>query len=263
MRSERQLRLFLLGHEISYSSSPAMQNAAFRAVGLDWSYELMDVAPRELAAAVGRLRGEEVAGANVTVPHKRTVMDQLDELDPEALKARAVNTIVNRNGKLTGSNTDVAAIRAALDELGVSATGARAVILGSGGAARASAVALEGAHITFVSRHPSDADLPGRQIAWDDPALPATTRSADLLVNATPLGRRDEMPVRPAALPQAGAVIDLVYVTGGTPLVRKARSVGLRVTDGWTILLGQGARSFEIWTGLKAPVDAMRETLHP
>ncbi|MDQ2943544.1 MAG: hypothetical protein M3R21_07750 [Candidatus Dormibacteraeota bacterium] len=100
-------------------------------------------------------------------------------------------------------------------------------------------------------------------MAWDDGALHALVRTADLLLNATPLGRRDEMPIRPAALPKAGAVLDLVYVTGGTPLVRKARSLGLRSADGWEVLLAQGARSFETWTGLDAPVSAMRDTLQP
>jgi shikimate dehydrogenase len=89
------------------------------------------------------------------------------------------------------------------------------------------------------------------------------TRSADVLINATPLGRREEMPLRPGALPAAGAVVDLVYVTGGTPLVRKARSLGLRTADGWGILLAQGVRSFELWTGRHAPADAMRQTLQP
>jgi shikimate dehydrogenase len=89
------------------------------------------------------------------------------------------------------------------------------------------------------------------------------TRSADLLLNATPLGRKEEMPVRPAALPKDGAVIDLVYVTGGTPLVRKARSLGLRTADGWGVLLAQGAAAFEMWTGKPAPVAAMRQTLAP
>ena len=89
------------------------------------------------------------------------------------------------------------------------------------------------------------------------------TRSADLLLNATPLGRREEMPLRPAALPREGAVIDLVYVTGGTPLVRKARSLGLKTIDGWEVLLSQGAISFLLWTGRSAPLAAMRETLQP
>jgi shikimate dehydrogenase len=240
-----------------------MHNAAFKALGLDWTYDLLDVAPEGLPSAVTRLRGSDVAGANVTIPHKLAVMERLDRLDADALRARAVNTIANENGKLVGSNSDVAGIRAAMDELGLASRGANVVILGAGGSARAAAVALEGAHLTFVSRHPDDADLPGKVISWSDPSLPGLVRAANLLLNATPLGRRDEMPIRPAALPRDGAVIDLVYVTGGTPLVRKARSLGLRTADGWGVLLAQGARSFEAWTGRSAPLDAMRETLEP
>ena len=241
-----------------------MHNAAFEALGMDdWSYELVDVPPEQLKSAVEGLRAPDVAGANVTIPYKQAVMDQLDTISPEALKARAVNTIVNEGGRLGGFNTDIVAIRTAIDEVGVQAEGANAVVLGAGGAARAAAVALEGARITFVCRRPDEADLPGKQIAWSDPSVPALSRAADLLVNATPLGRHDEMPLRPAALPKDGAVIDLVYVTGGTPLVRKARSLGLMAVDGWEILLAQGAAAFLMWTGRAAPLDAMRETLQP
>ncbi len=240
-----------------------MHNAAFRALGLDWSYELLDVPPDGLADAVARLREPNVAGANVTIPYKLAAMERLDRLDADALRARAVNTIANEAGKLVGSNTDVAAIRAAIAGLGLQPNGAGVVILGAGGSARAAAVALDGAHLTFVSRHPEAADLPGKVIAWNDPSWPRLVRSAVLLVNATPLGRREEMPIRPAALPRDGAVLDLVYVTGGTPLVRKARSLGLRTADGWEVLLAQGARSFEVWTGRDAPLDAMRDTLQP
>ncbi len=240
-----------------------MQNAAFRALGLDWTYELLDVSPHELAAALSDLRHQDVAGANVTIPHKQAVMQFMDALDAEAVKARAVNTIVHEGDRLVGSNTDIAAIRAAIARVAVEPQGANAVIFGAGGAARAASVALDGAHLTFVSRHPDVTDLPGRVIAWDDASVHGLVRAADLLINATPLGRRDEMPIRPAALPRDGAVIDLVYVKGGTPLVRKARSLGLRTADGWEILLAQGARSFEAWTGQPAPVSAMRETLQP
>jgi shikimate dehydrogenase len=256
-------KVFLLGKGISYSYSPGMHNAAFRALHLDWTYELLDVESAELPNAIARLRAPDVGGANVTIPYKQAVMDHLDGVDPEALRARAVNTIANEGGRLIGSNTDVAAIRAALDEVGVEPRGANVVILGTGGSARAAAVALEGAHLTFASRHPDDVDVPGHLVLWGDQAMNVLTHATDLLINATPLGRRDEMPLRPAALPSKGAVIDLVYVTGGTPLVRKARSLGLRTADGWGILLAQGARSFEMWTGRKPPVDAMRETLQP
>lgn len=240
-----------------------MQNAAFEALGLDWAYELLDVPPDALRDAVASLRAQDVGGANVTIPYKQAVMEQLDVIAPEALRARAVNTIVNEAGRLGGYNTDIPAIREAVEQVGVEPDSANAVILGAGGAARATAAALEGAHLTFVARHPAAADVPGRVVAWGDPSVPSLTRSADLLVNATPLGRRDEMPLRPAALPKSGAVIDLVYVTGGTPLARKARSLGLPTVDGWEVLLAQGALSFLMWTGRGAPLEAMRETLQP
>jgi shikimate dehydrogenase len=252
----------LLGHSISYSRSPAMHNAAFKACGLDWTYELRDVPPSDLMSAMAGLREPETAGANVTVPYKLAVMQHLDRLDAAALRAHAVNTISRDHDHLVGSNTDVAGIRAAIDEVGLDPHGARVVVLGAGGSARAAAVALEGAHITFVARSPESAgEMPGTVLGWSDPAWPTATRSADLLLNATPLGRREEMPVRPNALPATGAVIDLVYVAGGTPLIRKARSVGLRTADGWLVLLAQGAMSFEIWTGLRAPIDVMRQAL--
>lgn len=238
-----------------------MHNAAFAAIGLDWTYELLDIPPAELRGAIARLREPDVAGANVTIPHKLAVMDLLDSVDPEALRARAVNTIAKEGSRLVGSNTDVAGIRDALAEVGVEARGADVVILGAGGSARAAAVALDGAHVTFVVRRPREVDVPGRVVDWSDDAWPRHSRSADLLLNATPLGRREEMPLRPNALPRNGAVIDLVYVRGGTPLVRKARSLGLRTADGWGVLLAQGARSFEIWTRKAAPREAMRQTL--
>ena len=257
------MKVFLLGHGIAYSRSPAMHNAAFETLGMDWTYELLDVAPADLPGAIDRLRAPDVGGANVTIPHKQSVMARLDGIDADAMRAHAVNTIAREGERLVGSNTDVAGVRAAMTEVGLEPGGANAVILGGGGSARAAAVALAGAHLTFVSRHPADDDLPGTVIAWSDRALPALTGAADLLLNATPLGRKEEMPIRPAALPKHGVVIDLVYVTGGTPLVRKARSLGLRTADGWGVLLAQGAASFEVWTGKAAPRAAMRQTLAP
>src|SRR5207237_3503174 len=183
--------------------------------------------------------------------------ENLDAIAPEALRARAVNTIGNEGGRLGGYNTDIPAIRAAVEQVGIDPEAANAVILGAGGAARAAAAALRGAHLTFVARNPADADVPGRTVAWSDRAVPALTRSADLLINATPLGRHEEMPLRPAALPRSGAVIDLVYVTGGTPLVRNARSLGLATADGWEILRAQEAVAILLCSGRSAPDEVM------
>jgi shikimate dehydrogenase len=254
--------VLLFGHRIAYSASPAMQTAAFRAVGLDWSYEILDVMPERLPEAMGSLRGPDQIGANVTIPHKITVMPLLDALEGEAEEAGAVNTIRREGDRLIGSNTDVVGVRVALGAVGLEPPGARVVVLGVGGSARAAAVALGGADLTFVARRPeAGAGLPGRVIAWSDPAWQVLVRHADLLLNATPLGWRGEMPLRPASLPPRGAVVDLVCATGGTPLVRRARQLGLRCADGWVVLLAQGAASFQAWTSLPAPVDAMRAAL--
>jgi shikimate dehydrogenase len=255
-------RVVLIGHGIGYSASPAMHAAAFAAAGLDWSYELLDVPAERLPEAVAEVRASCI-GANVTIPHKVPVGRLLDDLDDGARAAGAVNTIRRDGERLIGSNTDVAGILAALGAVGVEATGARAVVLGAGGSARAAAAALAGARITVVARRPEAAsDLPGTVVDWrDEPSWGALVRHADLLVNATPLGRREEMPVRPACLPPRGAVIDLVYVAGGTPLVRRARRLGLRCVDGWDVLVAQGAAAFQTWTGRPAPVEAMRTAL--
>jgi shikimate dehydrogenase len=252
----------LLGHGIAYSASPAMQSAAFRASGLNWTYELVDVPADRLPQAVEALREPGAMGANVTIPHKVAVMSLLDGLEGEARAVGAVNTVRRESGRLVGSNTDVAGLREAVAAVGVEPHGADVVVLGAGGSARAAAVALAGARLCFVARRPeATAGLAGVALAWDDPNWLVRARHADLLVNATPLGRRGEMPLRPAALPPRGAVIDLVYVNGGTPLVRRARGLGLRCVDGWAVLLAQGAAAFQAWTGLPAPIDAMRAAL--
>ncbi len=257
-------RVLLIGQGIGYSASPRMQGAAFAAVGLPWTYELLDIPSERLPAAVSRLRAPDCAGANVTIPHKVAVIPLLDGIEGEAEQAGAVNTVRREGTRLVGSNTDVAGIRTALGLVGVEPVGARAVVLGGGGAARAAAVALRGARLAFLVRQGElDVDLPGKVVAWDDPTGAALVGHCDVLVNATPLGRHGEMPVRPAALPPQGAVVDLVYVTGGTPLIRRARQLGLRCADGWVVLLAQGAAAFTAWTGREAPLEAMRAALEP
>lgn len=256
------MRVVLLGEGIGYSASPAMQAAGFRACGLDWSYELVDVPASGLAAAVAAIRGADHAGANVTIPHKVAVVTYLDEVDHEAGATGAVNTVRKEGSRLVGSNTDVAGVRVALAEVAVDPADADAVVLGAGGAARAAAGALSGARITFVARDPRRAQgLPGAVLAWDDPVWPRLASRADVLVNATPLGRGGELPVAAENLNPSGAVVDMVYSRGQTPLIREAAAAGLRCADGWTILLAQGAAAFEAWTGRTAPVEAMRAAL--
>jgi shikimate dehydrogenase len=255
-------RVVLIGHGISYSASPAMHSAAFASAGLDWTYGLCDIPAERLPAAVEALRGPSCAGANVTIPHKVAVIPLLDALEPPAEATGAVNTIRKDGNRLLGSNTDVAGIEAALAEVGLDPSEARAVVLGAGGSARAAGAALRGARLAFVARRPAAAEgLPGDVLAWDDPRWWGLAREADLLLNATPQGRQQEMPLPPTELPARGAVIDLVYSAAGTPLVKAARARGLPCADGWTVLLAQGAAAFEAWTGMPAPLEAMREAL--
>ena len=219
-----------------------MQSAAFAALGLDHTYELADVPPYRLHGMVRLLRSRAFLGANVTVPYKRDVIADLNQIDEVAKRVGAVNTITKVGGRLIGFNTDVPAIR---DEIRRFRSAPRAaVILGAGGAARAVAIALSemgAAEPVMVSR-----------ATWSE--LPRLLATADLLVNATPVGTSaDETPV-PAALLHANlAVLDLVYQPSPTRLVREARECGLPARAGAGVLLGQGWRSLEAWLGRPVP----------
>jgi len=214
----------LLGHPVAHSLSPRMQNAAFAAAGLDWDYAAFDV--EDAVEAVRALRTLGFAGANVTIPHKQAVVAACDEAEGDA-----VNTLVFRDGRVLGFNTD----RAILD--GIAAT--RACLIGAGGAARALAPAL-----------PADTRVFSRRGDW-----PPDADGCDLIVNTTPV--RDELLVEPRA---GQTVVDLAYAAGGgeTALVAAARAAGCEVVDGPEALVRQGAKSFELWTGVPAPLDAMR-----
>ena len=215
----------LLWHPVSASLSPRMQNAAFAARGLDWQYAAFDVL--DVVEAVRGLRALGFAGANVTVPHKQAVVGACDEAD-----GPAVNTLVFRDGRVVGHNTD----RAILDGIDAHC----ACVIGEGGAALALAPALPAATRSY-----------SRRGQW-----PPDAAGCDLIVNATPV--RDELLV----VPQAGqTVVDLAYGAEETALVSAARAAGCTVIDGREALVRQGAASFELWTGLAAPVDVMREAV--
>ena len=219
----------LLGRPVAHSLSPRMQNAAFAARGLDWRYDAFDV--DDVVAAVGALLTLGFAGTNVTIPHKQAVVAACDEAEGDA-----VNTLVFRDGRVIGFNTD-RAILAGIDARS-------ACVIGAGGAARTLAPAL-----------PADTTYFSRRGEW-----PPRADGADLIVNATPV--RDELLVEPRA---GQTVVDLAYAPDGsdTALVAAARAAGCVVVDGLDALVRQGARSFELWTGLPAPVDVMRRSIRP
>jgi shikimate dehydrogenase len=244
-------QVVLLGHRIGYSASPAMQNAAFRALDLDWRYGLRDVAPDDLPDAVAELRLPGRHGANVTIPHKVAVAALLDALDPVAERLVAVNTIVGDGERLIGYNTDLGALAAELAEL-VGPSPGHAVVLGTGGASRAAQAALTDANaaaVTLVSRQ-----------RWHE--LPTLLADAVLLINATPIGTAsDDTPVPAELLRSDLAVLDLVYRPSPTRLVREARAAGALARDGAGMLLRQAVRSCELWTGRPAPIEVMRAAL--
>lgn len=243
-------RFVLLGQHIGYSASPAMQNAAFAALGLPHRYELADIPVVDLPTALAALRHGEDLGGNVTTPHKLAVAELVDEMDDGAARVGAVNTVVRRDGALVGLNTDLPAMVDAVMALRPNAR--HAVVLGGGGAGRAVLLAVEDAGARRVTRVLRD--------DWSD--IPQLLADADLLVNATPIGTGShETPVPAELLRRDLAVLDLVYRPSPTRLVLDARAAGAPARGGAGILLGQGWRSLEAWLGVPAPIEVMRQAL--
>jgi shikimate dehydrogenase len=232
----------LLGWPTSHSLSPPMQNAGFAALGLDWAYVPLPTAPEALGDAVRGLVATGFAGANVTIPHKEAVITWCDELDEVAERAGSVNTLVITDGRVLGSSTDGFAVASQVE-----VEGRRALVLGTGGASKAVATALEDAGAEVVVR--------GRR----DPGWPPSDEGFDVLVNATPV--KDEVIVSPHPGMQ---VVDLAYLPNGRPTALIAAALELDChpcIDGLDVLLAQGAASFERWTGKAAPLLAMHTAL--
>ena len=260
--------VYLLGHPVAHSLSPAMHNAAFAALGLPHRYEPRDVEPERLADTMEALRGEGVLGANVTIPHKEVTLRLVDELAEEARRIGAVNTIVRRAARLVGHNTDAYGFDRALAAAGVDVSGKDVLVLGAGGAARACVAGLGAARVLLIAARDIDratalaarVGRTARAASWADARRISTV---DVLVNATPIGLHGEDLLADfsfATLP--GAVVDLVPTRAETPLVHRAREAqDVRVVDGLSMLLHQAARSFTLWTGREAPLSVMRAAL--
>jgi len=263
---------------VKHSVSPQMQGAGFQALGLAATYELIEVSPERLPECVARLVGAGYAGWNATVPHKEQMATLVQDLDPGAAAAGSVNTVVNAGGRLKGYSTDGYGLEQAVAEsFALAVRGSRFLFLGVGGAARATAVhfaASQAVEITLVNRTLSKAEAlaavigrtsPGCRVRTldlaDVTAVGAALRTVDCLIQATSLGLHagDPLPLAPELLPAALAVMDMVY--GNTPFLQAAAARGCRTADGRGMLLYQGVRSFELWTGRAAPVAAMRAGL--
>ncbi|MBI5143096.1 MAG: shikimate dehydrogenase [Nitrospirae bacterium] len=261
----------IFGHPVSHTLSPAMHNAAFDALGLNWRYLPFHVTPERLGEAVAGIRALGLRGVNVTVPHKEAVMPFLDRIDDEAGRIGAVNTIVNDDGVLTGYNTDGLGFVQSLKELGVTVGGRRIIMLGAGGAARSVAFALlasGAASIHIINRTVSRASSLADELNRTKQAVTAAGEAGslsgfDIMVNTTSLGlhAEDALPVDPAHIHNKLVVCDLIYNPAETPLLAAARKHGAKTVNGLGMLLWQGAVAFRLWTGAEPPVDAMRRAL--
>jgi shikimate dehydrogenase len=248
-------RLGVLGWPVAHSRSPAMQNAALRAAGLEgWRYQRLPVPPEALAETVRALPALGFRGANATIPHKRAVLALAGAASTAARAIGAANTLTFDEGTIHADNTDAPALLRALGEPLPSS----ALVLGAGGSARAVAYALRGAGVDVAvhNRTPARAAALARDLGV---RLVDAPDAAELLVNCTPVGLAPDDGL-PAGAEDPGAfacVVDLPYRDGGTALAAAARAAGCRVVDGLELLVAQGALSFERWTGRPAPVAVM------
>lgn len=258
----------IIGWPVEHSLSPAMHNAAFAALGLDWLYAAFPVHPDRVPAAVEGLAAAGCAGLNVTIPHKRAVIPCCSSVSPAVEAIGAANTLVpDGDGGWRGDNTDAAGFARALDEQApLDLAGADVLLIGAGGAARAVAFALRGrgARVRVANRTAAAAAELGDPVPFTTAALDAAAARSALVVNATSLGLHGD--AVPPELPLAGlgggqVAADIVYRPGGTPWLAAAAARGARPVDGLGMLLHQGAAAFEQWTGQSPPVEVMREAL--
>lgn len=268
----------LIGYPVKHTFSPLMHNAAFKTLGINAVYLPFEIKPADLETVMRSTRALGIRGLNVTVPYKEKVLKYLDEIDREAALIKAANTVVVKDGKLKGFNTDGRGfVKSLQEEFGVLPKGKRFFIMGAGGASRAISfsLALQGAgQIVLVDDVADKAiDLAKslvRHTACDAVALKKDTKAikemilnSDVLVNATPCGMKPHDPklIDPNLLHKNLLVYDIIYNPRTTTLLRDARNKGAKTANGIGMLLNQGVLSFSLWTGRKAPVHVMKKAL--
>ncbi len=270
----------LIGHKLKHSISPQFQQAAFDYLGLDVRYEVWDTAKDDLPNVVEGMRDASRLGANVTIPYKEAVLPLLDKVDQLARRIGAVNTIVKKDDKLVGYNTDASGFIRALEEDGAfSPRNKRAILLGAGGVARAVGFALADAGVkslVVLNRTQSrgqalvsdlkwdlrESDTEVVALSWKDGKTLTALTECDLLVNCTSVGMKDsagegKSPLGMGLIPRRALVYDVVYNPTETPLIAAAKKAGARTLGGLSMLVYQGAASFELWTVGSAPIDIM------
>jgi len=274
------MRLGIFGWPVAHSKSPQMHESAARALGIELRYERFEVTPDDLAEAVRRQHEAGIDGYNLTLPHKEAIMELLDEVVPAARAIGAVNTVARVDGRYVGHNTDAPGLVRSLQEAGVQVDGARVVVLGGGGAARAAVVGLSDAgaeEIAVLCRRPEQSEALTSSLAphvecsldaallseaswyFETATLVVQATSATLESNPGAVEFAASLPID--ALPADAAVVDMVYKPLKTTVLARAEEYGLSVVDGLGMLLHQGAIAFEMWTGFEPPLDVMRSAL--
>jgi shikimate dehydrogenase len=276
--NEKTKQVGLIGWPIKHSLSPAMHNAAFAKLGLDWTYVLLPTPPGQLTQALEELLARDFVGSNVTMPHKRAVIPYLDGLSDAARLIGAVNTIHIQDGKFYGENTDAIGFLNALRESGHDPKGMRVAMLGAGGAARAALFSLLRAgagRVTVINRTVERGvslvdDLakvfPASSLSFEplnSETLAALQGQVDLVVNSTSVGMLPHSDASPwpadVPIPTGAIFYDIVYYPIQTQFLRRAQEAGQKTVNGLGMVVHQGAVAFEIWTGRKAPLETMRQ----
>lgn len=266
----------LIGDPVDHSLSPAIQNAAFRATGLNAVYLPFPVREAELRGAVQGLKCLDVKGFNVTTPHKMTVLRYLDEVETEAAEIGSINTVKNDDGGLTGFNTDGAGALNAMEAAGIRPDEVSVLLIGAGGAGRviAHTLAARGCSLKIANRTVSTArqvtkslyekfGLKMDVVPFSRSALRDSVSKVDVILNASSMGMdgKHNPPIEKRWIRGDKWVFDIVYRPVRTKLLRDALSAGARTVTGLDMLVSQGACSFTIWTGKKAPIGEMRRAI--
>ncbi len=271
-------RYAIIGHPVSHALSPYLHTAAFKALGLDCSYEAVDTSPEDLATTIHKLRDEGIAGFNVTVPHKEAIIPLIDSLDDAARGVGAVNTVTITAGKLAGTNTDVYGFIKLAEPLAPAIAGKHVAVLGAGGAARAVLYALTSEfrpeRITLFNRTLDRAERLASEFTTEKILItPESLFQEDLkklfgevsvIINTTSVGMKpytDATPLDEVKFGKGQAVIDLIYTPPETALLKAAREAGATGVNGLEMLLYQAARAFGIWTGKEMPMDAVKKAV--
>jgi len=264
----------IFGYPVEHTASPCMHNAAFEALGLNWVYLPFEVTPENLELAVKAISPLNIQGVNLTIPHKKDTVPFLDGLSPEAKFIGAVNTIVKKNNKLIGHNTDGQGFIKSLEENKISVSGKKILILGAGGASFGISreLILKGADKLFVANRTLKKAEDLKKMLDEIEVLPlekdslkSALKDTNIVINTTSIGMKKDDPslIDDDYLTSSiEAVVDIIYNPPETKLLRIAKNKGIKTINGLGMLLHQGALSFQLWTGKKAPIGVMRKALY-